>query len=50
MVLIITDVFILQHYSNIPVKFASLLSSHKIMKKSGFNFFSNLLVFAANQT
>jgi len=26
------------------------LSSHKIMKKSGFNIFSNLLVFTANQT
>jgi len=28
-------------YSNIPVKFASQLSSRKIMKKSGFNSFSN---------
>jgi len=26
----------------------SQLSSHKIMKKSGFKFFSNLLVFTAN--
>jgi len=37
-------------YSNIKVKFASQLSSHKVMKKSGFNFFNNLLVFTANQT
>jgi len=28
----------------------SQLSSHKIMKKSGFNSFSNLLVSTANQT
>jgi len=27
------------------LKFASQLSLHKVMKKSGFNFFSNLLVF-----
>jgi len=37
-------------FSNISVKFASQLSSHKVMKKSGFNFFSNLLVFTANLT
>jgi len=36
-------------YSNVPLKFASKLSSHKIMKKSGFNFVRNLLVFTANQ-
>jgi len=32
------------------MKFASQLNSHKVMKKYGFNFFSNLLIFTANQT
>jgi len=50
------ECIVLLQYSNLPVKFApvfkfaSQLSSHKIMKKSGFNFFSNLMVFTVNQT
>jgi len=37
-------------HSNLPVKFASQLSSQKIFKKSGFNFFTHLLVFTVSQT
>jgi len=36
--------------SSHPFKFASQLSSHKAMKQSVFNFFSNLLAFTAKQT
>jgi len=36
--------------SSHPFKFASQLSSQKISKISGFNFFTNLLVFAVSQT
>jgi len=35
---------------SLPVKFASQLSLQTIFKKSGFNFLTNLLVFAVSQT
>ena len=41
---------LLNNYSNLPVKFASRLSSQKFFKKSRFNFYKNLLTFTANQT
>ena len=37
-------------YSDLAVKFASQLSSQKIIKKTKFNFYRHLIIFTANQT
>ena len=44
------NITVISQLSSNPFKFMSQLSSHKIMKKSGFNFFSNLLVFTHTTT